>query len=125
VRTTRDADDLWRVERDVAVLGGGIAGRAAARPSVAAGHLFQGWERPVIAHLARQVLHGGTDRHLLRATARRVNLLDPPDALQHDDQLIARAEEIARRNGVTPPGGPFRSEVLETVEPAATGVPRT
>ncbi len=65
------------------------------------------------------------DPDLFRAVARRVNLLDPPDALEHDDQLIARAEEIASAAGATAPAGPSRSELLETIELAAPGARQT
>jgi hypothetical protein len=65
-----------------------------------------------------------TDPDLFRAVARRVNLLDPPAALEHDDQLIARAEEIACAHGATAPAGPSRSELLEAM-PAASGARQT
>jgi hypothetical protein len=55
------------------------------------------------------------DPDLFRAVARRVNLLDRPDALERDDRLIARAQEIAREGGVTPPAGPTRDELLEAI----------
>jgi 2-polyprenyl-6-methoxyphenol hydroxylase-like FAD-dependent oxidoreductase len=66
-----------------------------------------------------------TDPDLFRAVARRVNLLDPPNALEHDDQLIARAEEIACAGGVTAPAGPSRNALLETIALAAARAPRT
>jgi hypothetical protein len=60
------------------------------------------------------------DADLFRAVARRVNMLDPPDKLEHDAALIARAQQIARAAGPPPPGGPARSELLAAiqVEPA-------
>jgi len=65
------------------------------------------------------------DPELFRAVARRVNLLDPPDALEHEDQLIARAEEIARAGGVSSPAGPSRDELLEAIALPATRAPHT
>jgi 2-polyprenyl-6-methoxyphenol hydroxylase-like FAD-dependent oxidoreductase len=58
------------------------------------------------------------DADLFRAVARRVNLLDPPDALQRHEELIARAQEIAREGGSPPASGPTRDELLETIERA-------
>jgi 2-polyprenyl-6-methoxyphenol hydroxylase-like FAD-dependent oxidoreductase len=58
------------------------------------------------------------DADLFRAVARRVNLLDPPDALEHDEELIARAQEIAREGGSPPASGPTRDELLEVIERA-------
>ena len=51
--------------------------------------------------------------------------LDPPDALEHDDQLIAQARAIARAGGVTAPAGPSRSDLLETIGLAAAGARHT
>ena len=64
------------------------------------------------------------DADLFRAVARRVDMLDPPNKLEHDTALIARAQQIARDAGPPPPGGPARSELLAAIqlEPAkATG----
>jgi hypothetical protein len=57
------------------------------------------------------------DPDLFRAVARRVNLLDPPDALARDEELIARARELAPEVG-TAPAGPTREEVLEAIAQA-------
>ena len=54
---------------------------------------------------------------LFRAVARRVNMLDPPDKLEHDATLIARAQQIARDAGPSPLGGPARSELLAAIQP--------
>jgi 2-polyprenyl-6-methoxyphenol hydroxylase-like FAD-dependent oxidoreductase len=53
---------------------------------------------------------------LFRAVARRVNMLDPPDKLEHDGTLIARAQQIARDAGPPSPGGPARSELLAAIQ---------
>ena len=53
------------------------------------------------------------DPELFRAVARRVNLLDPPDALQHNSSLIERARQIAQQEGLPPRMGPTRSELLD------------
>ena len=55
------------------------------------------------------------DTDLFRAVARRVNLLDPPDALQEDDTLVARAQELARDAGPPPLAGPSRDVLLELI----------
>ena len=55
------------------------------------------------------------DPDLLRAVARQVNLLGPPDALQRDEALIERARAIAADEGSPPPVGPARTELLETI----------
>jgi hypothetical protein len=60
------------------------------------------------------------DPELFRAVARRVNMLDPPDTLEHDATLIARAHQIAHDSGPTPPGGPARPELLEAIQLAPT-----
>jgi 2-polyprenyl-6-methoxyphenol hydroxylase-like FAD-dependent oxidoreductase len=60
------------------------------------------------------------DADLFRAVARRVNLLDPPDALTQDRALIARAQQIARDGGTLPPSGPARAELLEAIELGAS-----
>ena len=62
-----------------------------------------------------------TDPDFFRAVARRVNVLDPLDALEHDDQLIARADQIMAAGGLAAQAGPSRSELLETIELAASG----
>ena len=59
---------------------------------------------------------GARDAELFRAVARRVNLLDPADALQRDHALIERAERIGREEGPQPPMGPTRAELLELVQ---------
>jgi 2-polyprenyl-6-methoxyphenol hydroxylase-like FAD-dependent oxidoreductase len=56
------------------------------------------------------------DADLFRAVARRVNMLDPPDKLEHDAALITRAQQIARDAGAPPPGGPARSELLAAIQ---------
>jgi hypothetical protein len=66
----------------------------------------------------------GQDPELFRAVARRVNLLDPPDALQQDETLIARAQELARDGGPSPASGPTRAELLEAITQAPTSVAR-
>jgi hypothetical protein len=58
------------------------------------------------------------DADLFRAVTRRVNLLDPPDALEHDEELIARAQQIAREDGSPPASGPTRDELLEVIKRA-------
>jgi hypothetical protein len=55
------------------------------------------------------------DPDLFRAVARRVNLLDPPDAMEHDPTLIERARQIAAEAGQSPPMGPARSELPERI----------
>jgi 2-polyprenyl-6-methoxyphenol hydroxylase-like FAD-dependent oxidoreductase len=55
------------------------------------------------------------DATLFRAVARRVNLLDPPHALEKDQDLIARAQQIAREAGLPPSTGPARAELLEWI----------
>jgi 2-polyprenyl-6-methoxyphenol hydroxylase-like FAD-dependent oxidoreductase len=62
----------------------------------------------------------GKDPDLFRAVARRINLLDPPDALESDEALIARAQQIAGDSGPSPPVGPARSELLEVIAPASS-----
>jgi 2-polyprenyl-6-methoxyphenol hydroxylase-like FAD-dependent oxidoreductase len=55
------------------------------------------------------------DPDVFRALARRVNLLDPPDAMERDGVLIERARKIAS-DGVPPsPAEPTRAELLETI----------
>jgi 2-polyprenyl-6-methoxyphenol hydroxylase-like FAD-dependent oxidoreductase len=56
------------------------------------------------------------DADLFRAVARRVNMLDPPNKLEHDAALIARAQQIARDSGPPPPGGPPRAELLAAIQ---------
>jgi len=56
------------------------------------------------------------DADLFRAVARRVNLLDRPDALERDQRLITRAQAIADDNSPAPPTGPARAELLQTIE---------
>jgi 2-polyprenyl-6-methoxyphenol hydroxylase-like FAD-dependent oxidoreductase len=61
------------------------------------------------------------DPQLFRAVARRVNLLDSPDALESDNALVQRAEEIAREEGPPPVMGPTRPELLEVLAMSASG----
>jgi hypothetical protein len=58
----------------------------------------------------------GMDADLFRAVARRVNMLDPPDKLEQDSALIARAQQIASDAGPPPPPGPARSELLAAIQ---------
>ena len=57
-----------------------------------------------------------SDAGLFRAVARRVNMLDPPDKLEHDAALITRAQQIARDAGPPPPDGPPRPELLTAIK---------
>lgn len=60
------------------------------------------------------------DPDRFRAVARRVNLLDRPDALQHDPALIARARQVAADGGPPPPpAAPARAELLGGIAKAA------
>jgi 2-polyprenyl-6-methoxyphenol hydroxylase-like FAD-dependent oxidoreductase len=65
------------------------------------------------------------DPELFRAVARRVNLLDPPDALEHDEALVSRAEQIARDAESPGPSGPGRAELLEAIAHAPANVARS
>ncbi|HCO02088.1 MAG TPA: hypothetical protein DIT48_01750 [Actinobacteria bacterium] len=58
------------------------------------------------------------DPQLFRAVARRVNLFDPPDAMQRDPELIERARRMAVDAGPPPRTGPTRAELLETISAA-------
>jgi 2-polyprenyl-6-methoxyphenol hydroxylase-like FAD-dependent oxidoreductase len=60
------------------------------------------------------------DPDLFRAVARRVNMLDPPDTLEHDATLIGRAQQIAHDSGPPPSGGPARAELLKAIDLAPT-----
>jgi 2-polyprenyl-6-methoxyphenol hydroxylase-like FAD-dependent oxidoreductase len=60
------------------------------------------------------------DPDLFRAVARRINMLDPPDALEQEATLIGRAQQIAHDSGPRPPGGPARTELLEAIDLAPT-----
>ncbi len=63
------------------------------------------------------------DPGLFRAVARRVNALDPPDALSRDEALVARALELAE-DGAPPRVGPTRDELLSLLaEAPATARP--
>jgi flavin-dependent dehydrogenase len=53
------------------------------------------------------------DPRLLRAVARRVDLLDPPDRLEEDQDLQALALDLFR--GALPAPGPSRSQMLEAL----------
>jgi len=64
------------------------------------------------------------DAELFRAVARRVNLLDPPDALERNGALIARAQALADDHGPSPAVGPARAELLATIEQGATAATR-
>src|SRR5205823_12986671 len=59
------------------------------------------------------------DPHLFRAVARRVNLLDPPDALEQDKALIARAQQLAADGGSSPATGAPRTALLAAIAEAA------
>jgi 2-polyprenyl-6-methoxyphenol hydroxylase-like FAD-dependent oxidoreductase len=59
------------------------------------------------------------DPDLFRAVARRVNLLDPPDALEQDKALIARAQQLAADGGSSPARGAPRPELLAAIAEAA------
>ena len=54
------------------------------------------------------------DTRLFRAVARRVNALDPPDALARDEALVARALELADEVPQAPPV-PTREGLLDLV----------
>jgi 2-polyprenyl-6-methoxyphenol hydroxylase-like FAD-dependent oxidoreductase len=54
------------------------------------------------------------DPELFRAVARRVNALDPPDAMANDDALVARAQALAS-DGPSPRLGPERDELLRLI----------
>ena len=58
------------------------------------------------------------DPQLFRAVARRVNLLDPPDAIQRDPELVEHARRIAVDAGPLPRMGPVRPELLEAISVA-------
>jgi 2-polyprenyl-6-methoxyphenol hydroxylase-like FAD-dependent oxidoreductase len=55
------------------------------------------------------------DPDLFRAVARRVNLLDPPDALQRSESLILRAQELGQAWEAPPAAGPSRDAMLEAI----------
>jgi len=57
------------------------------------------------------------DAGLFRAVARRVNMLDPPDKLERDAALIARAQQIARDAAAPPASTLGRSELLAAIHP--------
>jgi 2-polyprenyl-6-methoxyphenol hydroxylase-like FAD-dependent oxidoreductase len=59
------------------------------------------------------------DPQLFRAVARRVNALDPPDALGNDEALVARAMELAGDGGPRPQPGPSRDELLGLIARAS------
>jgi 2-polyprenyl-6-methoxyphenol hydroxylase-like FAD-dependent oxidoreductase len=63
------------------------------------------------------------DPELFRAVARRVNLLDPPDAFEHDEALITRACQLAD-DTPTPPHGPTREDLFATLATGAASVAR-
>jgi 2-polyprenyl-6-methoxyphenol hydroxylase-like FAD-dependent oxidoreductase len=58
------------------------------------------------------------DADLFRAVARRVNALDPPDAMEKDEALVARATRLAGAVG-RPRIGPTRDELLELIAGAS------
>jgi hypothetical protein len=58
------------------------------------------------------------DADLFRAVARRVNALDPPDAMERDDVLLARAMELAG-DAPRPRIGPTREELLALIAGAS------
>jgi 2-polyprenyl-6-methoxyphenol hydroxylase-like FAD-dependent oxidoreductase len=55
------------------------------------------------------------DPDLFRAVARRVNLLNQPDALEQNKTLIGRAHQIAREGGSPPASEPSRAQLLATI----------
>jgi 2-polyprenyl-6-methoxyphenol hydroxylase-like FAD-dependent oxidoreductase len=57
------------------------------------------------------------DPQLLRAVARRVDLLDPPDRLEKDQDLQALSLDLFR--GALPAPGPSRSQMLQALAAAA------
>jgi 2-polyprenyl-6-methoxyphenol hydroxylase-like FAD-dependent oxidoreductase len=59
------------------------------------------------------------DPELFRAVARRVNALDPPDALAKNDALVARALELAGDVTARPQLGPTREELLRLIAGAS------
>ena len=59
------------------------------------------------------------DPDLFRAVARRVNLLDSAEALEHDERLVHRAQELAREVATPPMTGPARTDLLERIENTA------
>ena len=59
------------------------------------------------------------DPNLFRAVARRVNALDPPDALGRDEALVARARVLAGETGTRPPLAPTRDELLALIARAS------
>jgi 2-polyprenyl-6-methoxyphenol hydroxylase-like FAD-dependent oxidoreductase len=58
------------------------------------------------------------DPDLFRAVARRVNALDPPEALEGDEALVARALELAAARAPAPQLGPSRDELLGLISAA-------
>ena len=59
------------------------------------------------------------DPELFRAVARRVNALDPPDALAKNDALVARAQDLAGEVTARPQLGPTRDELLGLIAEAS------
>ena len=59
------------------------------------------------------------DPELFRAVARRVNALDPPDALARNDALVARAQDLASEVTARPQLGPTRDELLGLIAEAS------
>ena len=57
----------------------------------------------------------GEDAGLFRAVARRVNLLDPVDALERDEELVERARRLAAAADPPAPAGPPRERLLELI----------
>jgi hypothetical protein len=58
---------------------------------------------------------GAKDPVVFRASARHMNLLDPPDALRQNNEVRARVLALVRAGEVTPrprPAGPTRDELL-------------
>ena len=55
------------------------------------------------------------DPEIFRAVARRVNLFDPPDAMERDEELIERARTIASDGEQPTPQGPTREKLLKTI----------
>ena len=59
------------------------------------------------------------DPEIFRAVARRVNLFDPPDAMERDEHLIERARVIASEGERPSPQGPRRQKLLEAISAAS------
>lgn len=60
------------------------------------------------------------DPEIFRAVARRVNLLDPADALGRNHELLKRAQQLAQETEPPPPAGPPRERLRELVSQPVT-----